>query len=1101
MRRPRASVVITLAGVVAAGIPATAHAATAPRPRKTARPATGKPATAELSSGRFWTVTLLTGDVVRVQTVANRPPLVSVQPGAGRRNIPFVKDIRPDGTVRVVPQDVVSKIGKVYDPALFDVTTLINDGDDDAASTGLPLIVKSGGGVKALAAGGRSLRSIGATAVRQPRAKGPALARSALAGDVQHIWLDRKVHAQALDHNLDQIGAPAAWKAGATGKGVKVAVLDTGVDATHPDLQGRIAEQQNFSDSADTVDRFGHGTHVAATIAGTGAAAHGERKGVAPEADLLIGKVLGDDGGGRDSDVIAGMEWAAPKARIVSMSLGGWTDDPANDPTAKAVEELTAQDETLFVVAAGNDGLPDSIESPGVAPSALTVGAVDGNDKVADFSSRGGALMKPEISAPGVDIVAARAAGTAMGNVVDARYTSASGTSMATPHVAGAAADLLQTHPSWTPAQLKAALVTTAHEASGTVYETGAGRLDVGAAVGATVVGDRPGVSFGSIPHGSTGALTQQLSWTNTGPAAVTLKLAGHLATPRGESVGALSLPATVSVPAGGSASVTLTLDPGRLTAAGHYSGAVTATADGVALRVPVGATAEPETHTLTLKATAIPGTPDGALGGYIGIVNNDDPNLYDDSAEISADGVARVTVPAGHYSLFGSVDDTTEGAARSAFVGDPDVTVETDTTVTLDGSRARPVRLSAPGATADPEAVQGLMAERGVGNAVWGTGVLAFEGSPAVYSTPIDPARTGTFHAYAFGRLTDGGKTVYDILHDLGSGVPATVAYTAVPQDLARIDERFDALAGDTSHPDTEKRYGVSPGGFLVNEASSDVPAGSTRTDYVSGETGVQWSDEAFRNDLGEYGWVTEVPIRRYEAGRTYTNDWFRQPLRPGPYSATDPSASGCQPAPTTRARGNIHVQMVDLQDLPDGFDCLLGDPVWENSTSRTMRLYADGRLAGTTTRPYGDFSVPARAGTYRLVYDLDVSKWIPVSTKTSTTWTFRSKPGEERVPLLTVDYALPLDVLNHPSGDTATFTVARVRGAAAAKVTGLKLWTSLDDGTTWQAATVSGSGGRYTAKLPTAAKDQAVSLRVQATDDAGGRIDQTIIRAYTGG
>ena len=91
--------------------------------------------------------------------------------------------------------------------------------------------------------------------------------------------------ATALDHNLDQIGAPAAWKAAATGKGVKVAVLDTGVDATHPDLKSRIAEQKNFSESPDTVDRYGHGTHVAATIAGTGAAANGERRGVAPDAD------------------------------------------------------------------------------------------------------------------------------------------------------------------------------------------------------------------------------------------------------------------------------------------------------------------------------------------------------------------------------------------------------------------------------------------------------------------------------------------------------------------------------------------------------------------------------------------------------------------------------------------------------------------------------------------------------------------------------------------------------------------------------------------------------------------------------------------------
>ena len=160
----------------------------------------------------------------------------------------------------------------------------------------------------------------------------------------------------------------------------------------------------------------------------------------------------------------------------------------------------------------------------------------------------------------------------------------------------------------------------------------------------------------------------------------------------------------------------------------------------------------------------------------------------------------------------------------------------------------------------------------------------------------------------------------------------------------------------------------------------------------------------------------------------------------------------------------------------------------------------YAGGVLEGAIDKSHGDFAVPATAGTYRLRYDVDVSKALPISTKTSTEWTFRSRPVEERLPLLLVDYRLPLDLFNHPDGDTATFTVARVAGASPAKATGLKLWTSLDDGATWQAADVSGTGGKYSARLPHAGKDQAVSLRVQATDAGGGTIDQTILRAYFG-
>ncbi|GAA4511345.1 S8 family serine peptidase [Actinoallomurus oryzae] len=1087
MRRPRAGLVLALTGLVVAGAPAVAQADDHP-----ASPPASSP------SGRSYTVTLLTGDVVQLRTRPGGPPLVSVNPGPGRRSVLFRKNIRPNGTVQVVPLDVAPRIGTVYDPALFDVTALIKDGDDDAHRSYLPLIVQNGSGMRALAAG-RTLSSIGAVAVRQPKKQALAPKATIQAG-VRHIWLDRTVRVKALDHNLDQIGAPAAWKAGATGKGVKVAVLDTGVDANHPDLKGRIAEQKNFTDTADTVDHFGHGTHVAATIAGTGAAANGERRGVAPEADLLIGKVLDDDGFGEESDIIAGMEWAAARAPIVSMSLGGYSDDPANDPMTKAVDDLTAKEGALFVVAAGNDGAPDSVETPGIAGSALTVGAVDGQDQVAAFSSRGGKVLKPEIAAPGVGIVAARAAGTSMGHVIDANYTSADGTSMATPHVAGAAAALLQEHPSWDAARLKAALVSTADAASGTVYQVGGGRLDVGAAATATVTGDQATAAFGSVPHGSTTALTKHLTWTNTGKSAVTLRLSATLADAHGRASTALSVPATVSVPAGGSAGATLTLDPERLTTAGAYSGIVTATADGVSLRTPVGAFAEPETHTLTLKATALPDTPDGALSGWFGVSDLDDYTLFTETVELDENGTAKVTVPSGRYVVIGEIDDTTAGGERAALAGDVEVAVDRDVTLPLDGSHAKPFRVSAPGMTPDPGSAQGLQVERTLGEDTWTAAVFSFDGRPTVYTVPIAAARSGNLRAYAFTRLTDGGKTVDDVLHDLGSSVPATVDFQVDPKSLARVDQRFGTINGNAKDPIGETRYGVDAAGFLVSEGIGQVPGGSTRTDYVSAEPGIQWIEEAAPPNLGQGLWVTQLPMRTFAAGSTRTDEWVRQPFRPGPYSATAASPSGCVPGASTRSRGNIHVELVDLQDLPDGFDCLTDMPEWDSVSTRTMKLYAGGTLEGTVGRSYGDFSVPATAGTYRLVYDVDASAALPVSTKTSTEWTFHSRPVEERLPLLLVDYRLPLDLFNHPDGDTATFTVSRVAGAAPAKATGLKLWTSLDDGKTWQAAHVTGTGGKYSAALPHAGKGQAVSLRVRATDSGGGAIDQTILRAYFG-
>jgi subtilisin family serine protease len=139
-----------------------------------------------------------------------------------------------------------------------------------------------------------------------------------LAGGVDRIWLDRKVRAN-LDRSVPQIGAPAAWSSGYDGTGVTVAVLDTGIDAGHPDLTGTLAEAKNFTPNPDTVDHFGHGTQVASTVLGRGTGSTTARKGVAPGARLLAGKVLADDGFGQESWIVQGMEWAsAAGAKVIN---------------------------------------------------------------------------------------------------------------------------------------------------------------------------------------------------------------------------------------------------------------------------------------------------------------------------------------------------------------------------------------------------------------------------------------------------------------------------------------------------------------------------------------------------------------------------------------------------------------------------------------------------------------------------------------------------------------------------------------------------------------------------------------------------------------
>jgi hypothetical protein len=903
---------------------------------------------------------------------------------------------------------------------------------------------------------------------------------------------------------------------------VTVAVLDTGIDDTFPDLAGRIAAEQNFSSSADTVDRFGHGTFVAAQIAGSGTASHGRRRGVAYGSRLLIGKVLGDDGSGQESDIIAGMQWAAPQARVVSMSLGSPSPSDGTDAISAAANQLTVSDGTLFVIAAGNSGPAEStIGSPGAADCALTVGAVDGKDALAPFSSRGPRsgdyAIKPEIVAPGVNIAGARAAGTAMGAIVDAHYVIDSGTSMATPQVAGAAAILYQAHPDWSAAQVKATLVATAHAATGgDEYELGGGRLDIAAAIGATATTDQAVADLGSIPDDATAPVTDALTLTNVSKHAETLRVSAALTNRAGVPVpaGAIKVSAeAVRVAAGGKASVTVTLDPTLVTdRPGLYEGRVTIREDGQTLHIPVSLDVNAPTHNLTLTATALPGTATGNFSAFATVMNAEDSTLFSTFVELGT-GSATIQVPDGDYWVTGEVDDFVSlTQERSAMVGEPDVLVAGDTAVTLDAANAVPVSASVSDRPTEYSGSD-VFVERGIGDEVFGAGVYSFSPSPqtTLFAQPTDAVRTGTFKVSTGFRLADPAspsRYVYDLFHNVGDRVPGTLAYTVTPAvqaKLAEVDERFFGIDGDTT-PYGENRYGLTDSGFLALEFSGTVPGGSTRTDYLSVEPGIGWNEEAvppitLDGQKQQYAWVTEIPgFTHYAPGSKTTADWAKQVFRPGPYSGTVLSVSACAPQPSTRAAGNIHVELVDLQDLPDGYDCL----GLFNPTSQTMRLYHGGALLGTVNSSIADFAVPAGPGDYRLVYDESTTA-IPVSTQTSTTWTFHSSmpvgPSLHRLPLLTVNYDLPLGLDNHPDGDTAILTASRVAGSGSASVKELRLWTSADGGTTWTAAPVHAlGGGRYAATLPHVAAGQAVSLRVQASDAGGSGIDQTIITAYRG-
>jgi serine protease AprX len=299
--------------------------------------------------------------------------------------------------------------------------------------------------------------------------------------NVEKIWWDAPVHVW-LDVSVPLIGAPRMWDAGFTGKAIRLCIVDTGIDPDHPDFTGRIADSHDFTNEG-VRDGHGHGTHCASIAAGSGAASNGKYRGVAPEATILVAKVLGANGSGSTSDVMAGVEWAVQNnAQVISLSLGSDGACDGSDALSQTCD-AAMQKGHVVCVAAGNAGPdPSTVGSPGCSHDAITVGAVDDNDQIASFSSRGptsDGRVKPDVCFPGVRITAARAKGTSMGHVVDDFYTIASGTSMATPHASGACALLLQAHPSATPKQVKDALMQTAKNIGDDKNSVGAGRAQV----------------------------------------------------------------------------------------------------------------------------------------------------------------------------------------------------------------------------------------------------------------------------------------------------------------------------------------------------------------------------------------------------------------------------------------------------------------------------------------------------------------------------------------------------------------------------------------------------------------------------------------------
>lgn len=684
--------------------------------------------------------------------------------------------------------------------------------------------------------------------------------------EVVSVHPDLEVRAYGTPSTTFVPQAPLGVRTNATGKGIVVAVIDTGIDATHPALAGKVIGGYDFhNNDSDPHDDHQHGTHVAGIIAATSM----DMNGVAPGVSLLAYKALDAFGSGAMSNVIASLERAmdpnqdgdtSDRADIANLSLG--TLGHPGDPLSRAVDRAVAAG-MVVCVAAGNDGENHRIGSPASAAGAITVGATyvrEGTLAMAEFSSRGpstgNGAIKPDVVGPGMLVIS-----TVPGGV----FRAMSGTSMASPYVAGLAALLLELHPDWTPARIRSALVPTALPLPNEeVMTQGTGEVNVERAFASDMVVSPTSLSFGldglTAPAWST---TQRLTVRNesTAPRTIRPRITG--------ASGSIALrvePAELTIGPNESREFTVSIDVDNATLGKpptrslSFGGLVTLEWQGNAVRVP-WAFVRAGRATLTVEGTGDPFVHFGSDGpryasGYpTGVDSYElllEPGLYDfvvlnqnkDDIRLYVGEQKQIE---GDVSLHWNVDDANHN-------------------VKLEGSDERGVPFAATG-----EAMMHSTSAR----------MLLPQGGSVV----LPPFAARTFRSTAFSdRFTllasemfvdANAKRMYVAQHPLQRGLSSDVTLRVAPGDYASQQVRlhlpqsnFAALVSilPRDWPRSSNEFGPAPARMIIRNLRDEWVGTLFMTPEVHDDYagGVQLSASSIPHEFAGGTYVTPVLRRR---------------------------------------------------------------------------------------------------------------------------------------------------------------------------------------------------------------------------------------------